>query len=258
MFLFIIRHDHAVHQTTHDAENLESSSNAIIHTAQQEKSDHIYNYHRGKLAFGLLLFEFEDAVKECDGARLISVYKLALLFYKCYGHKYAYVTLLYLVKLQATSTQQQSNSLVWNRFYNKYGGKGKNISLDLRMEQLNKLLKSQLRALGSNIKENNAARVANAIEGLELLLNSIDRDCIMSTRKGHRSKGTDVNTVKQIVNDLMGKQVFMKLPEREGYPSFPNFKINLLDELDYRDLHSWMIDLLEKWKALDQNGKNAT
>ena len=126
------------------------------------------------------------------------------------------------------------------------------------MEQLNKLLKSQLRALGSNIKENNAARVANAIEGLELLLNSIDRDCIMSTRKGHRSKGTDVNTVKQIVNDLMGKQVFMKLPEREGYPSFPNFKINLLDELDYRDLHSWMIDLLEKWKALDQNGKNAT
>ena len=112
-----------------------------------------------------------------------------------------------------------------------------------------------MRALGSNINENNAARVANAIEGQEVLLNSIDRDCILSTRKGHRSKGKDVNTVKQIVNDLMGKRVFMKLPERDGYPSFPDFKINLLDELDYRDLHSWMIDLLEKWKALDQNGK---
>ena len=82
---------------THDAEHLESSSNAITHTTQQEKSDYTYSYHCGKLAFGLL-FEFEDAMKEDDGARFTNVYKLALLFYKCCGnHKYVYVTLLYLL-----------------------------------------------------------------------------------------------------------------------------------------------------------------
>ncbi|CAB4009980.1 hypothetical protein AC249_AIPGENE16794 [Paramuricea clavata] len=144
--------------------------------------DYVYNYHRGKLVFGLLLLEFEDAVKEGDGARLTNVYKLALLFYKCYGHqKYAYVTLLYLVKMRST-LMEQANSFTWNRFYNHYGGKSKNISLDLRMEQLNKLLKSQLRALGSNINETNAGRVANAIEGVELILGSIDNDYSLKLR----------------------------------------------------------------------------
>ena len=176
---------------------------------------------------------------------------MALLFYKCHGHhKYAYVTLLYLVKIQATLTEQQANSFTWNRFYSKYGGKGKNISLDLRMEQLNKLLKSQLRALGSNINESSAERVANALQGAELILSSIDKDCIRTPKKGYRSKGKDITTVQQIVKDLMDKRVFMKLPEREGYPSFKEFPSNLLQNLDYNDLHAWMTDLIKGWKIL--------
>ena len=232
-----------------DDEQHDSSS--IPPSGQMTQSDYVYNYHRGKLVFGLLLLEFEDAVKEGDGARLTNVYKLALLFYKCYGHqKYAYVTLLYLVKMHYTLTEQQANSFTWNRFYNHYGGKGKNISLDLRMEQLNKLLKSQLRALGSNINETNAGRVANAIEGVELILGSIDKDCMLATRKGYRSKGKDTNTVNQIVKDLIDKKVFMRLPERDGYPSFPNFPSNLVQNLDYKDLHSWMTNLIQRWAIL--------
>ena len=41
----------------------------------------------------------------------------------------------------------------WNRFYNKYGGRGRNIPLNLKMEQLNKILKKLLRGLGSNVDE---------------------------------------------------------------------------------------------------------
>ncbi|CAB4011927.1 hypothetical protein AC249_AIPGENE16794, partial [Paramuricea clavata] len=65
--------------------------------------DYVYNYHRGKLAYGLILFEFNDAVKEGDGDRLFDVYKMALLLYKVGGHyKYAYVVMLYLVKNHCT------------------------------------------------------------------------------------------------------------------------------------------------------------
>ena len=77
------------------------------------------------------------------------------------------------------------------QIFQKYGGKGKNIPLDLRMDQLNKLLKNQLRALGSNINEKNAARISNALEGLELLLHSIDKECILQQWKGYRSTGKD-------------------------------------------------------------------
>ena len=110
--------------------------------------DYLYNYHQAKLAYHLLLFEFEDAIKEADGDRVHNVYKFALLLSKCYGHhKYAYVTLLYLVKIQAGL----GDSMKWNRFYNKYGWKGRNIPLHLKMEQLDKILKKLLRSLGSKL-----------------------------------------------------------------------------------------------------------
>jgi hypothetical protein len=67
-----------------------------------------------------------------DGQRLHDIYKLALLLYKSGGHiKYSYVVLLYLVKIAA-------HKLMWDRFYNKYGRLGGNISLDLKKEQQNK------------------------------------------------------------------------------------------------------------------------
>ena len=127
-------------------------------------------------------------MKEGDGDRVLNVYKIALLFYKRYGHtKYAYTTLLHLVKLETVLTSFKAHSLKYNRFFNKYGGKGKNISLDLRMEQFNKIAKCMWRALGANLDEKNAARVADAIEGMEKILESIDEDCALTARKGYRS-----------------------------------------------------------------------
>ena len=124
---------------------------------EEDLQDYIYNYHQGKLAFGLLLFELE-------GDRLLNVYKFALLIYKCYGHhKYAYVILLYLVKIEAALTEMQAASLKYNRFYSRSGGKGSNIPLDLKMKQLNKLFKNIVEGLGANLNEVNAARVANAL-----------------------------------------------------------------------------------------------
>lgn len=66
------------------------------------KQDFKFNYHQNKLVFGLLLFDFNDAVREGDGERLLDLYKLALLLYHSEGHtKYAYIVLLHLVKVVA-------------------------------------------------------------------------------------------------------------------------------------------------------------
>lgn len=53
---------------------------------QVPPGDHLYNYHCAKLKFGLILFDFNDAVQEGDGQRLHDIYKLALLLYKSGGH----------------------------------------------------------------------------------------------------------------------------------------------------------------------------
>jgi hypothetical protein len=213
--------------------------------------DYVYNYHRGKLAYGLILFEFNDAVKEGDGDRLFDVYKMALLLYKVGGHyKYAYVVMLYLVKVMAVLPAFSAHHMKWNRFYNKHGGKGKNISLDLRMEQLNKLLKTLWRGLGANLAEGNAQRMACSLESLEMVMDSIDKDCLLTGEDGHRSQGKPEEAVKQMVADLIEKEAFNHQPGRDGYPSFPNFPSSIFDGLDYRDLHKWMTDLLKQWQSV--------
>ena len=76
---------------------------------------------------------FEDAVREGDGQGLYEVYKIILLIYKVTKRtKYAYVILLYLTKICALLSEWEAEQFKWNHFVNTQGGKGCNISLDLR------------------------------------------------------------------------------------------------------------------------------
>lgn len=224
-------------------------------TKDSRKSDHLYNYHCAKLKFGLILFAFNDAVKEGDGQRLHDIYKLALLLYKGGGHyKYAYVVLLHLVKLAALYSEFEAFQLLWNRFYNKYGLRGANISLDLLKEQMNKLLKTMWRALGPNLNQASAARVAEALENLELLLLSIDSDCGLDDHHGYRSKSNNREAVFQVMSDLMEITAFKYTQGRPGHPSFPDFPSSIVN-VDYRDLHQWMTEKKKLWQSIYE-GRN--
>lgn len=220
------------------------------------QEDFLYNYHRAKLAFGLILLEFDDAIKEGDGGRLHDLYKFVLLLYKAYGKtKYAYVVLLYLVKLEAILSEEEAHDLQWNRTFNKYGLPGRNIPLDLRMEQFNKDVKTMWRALLANINETSAERVANTVEPMENIMDSIKRDCGLEEIPGYRSTGKPEVAVVQIIQDLMQISAFKFEVGREGHPSFPDFSSNLLRDIDYRDLHRWMNGLVKTWEPIYESNR---
>ena len=213
--------------------------------------DFLFNYHRSKLVMGLILFEFDDAIKEGDGGRLHDLYKFILLVYKVNGKtKYSYVILLYLVKLAGLLSEKGSHDLKWNRFFNRHGGRGKNIPLDLRMEQLNKIVKSMWKSLGSNINESSAERVANTVEPVELIIDRIDKDCQKKTCAGRRTEGNPTIAVEQIAKDLVKIDAFHFQPGRLGHPTFLAFPSNLLKQLDYRDLHTWMKEHIKLWETI--------
>jgi hypothetical protein len=198
----------------------------------------------------MILFDFNDAVQEGDGQRLHDIYKLALLLYKSGGHtKYSYVVLLYLVKIAAIYSEFEAHKLMWNRFYNKYGHLGGNISLDLKKEQQNKVLKTIWRALGSNLNKASASRVAEALENLERLIESIDEECNLQERKGYRSSGNNTESVMQITSGLSSIKAFKFTPGRHGHPSFPDFQ-NRIVNLDYRNLHEWMSEKKKLWQSI--------
>lgn len=109
------------------------------------KEDHIFNYHQAKIIFGLILTDFNDAVKEGDGECLMHLYKIVLPIYKVYGcTKYSFTVLLLLVKVAALLPESLAFRLVWNRFFNIMGKLGHNISLDHRIVMFIKLLKTFL------------------------------------------------------------------------------------------------------------------
>ena len=118
------------------------------------------------------------------------------------------------------------------------------------MEQLNKIVKTMWRSLGANLNESLAARVANAINEMEEVLDGIDKDCEIDQNVGYRSKGKPENAVAQITNDLVKIQAFKTFKGRKGHPTFANFLQTLLGKLNYKDLHTWMTDLIKTWDAV--------
>lgn len=220
------------------------------------KEDYLFNYHRLKLSFGLILLEFTDSIREGDGDRLHDVYKFALLLFKANDKtKYSYAVLMYLCQIEWLLSEEDGHSLKWNRFFNKHGKVGRNISLDLRMEQLNKIVKSMWRSLGANLNEKSALRLADTLEPMEQILESIDNDCDFCDGPGYRSRGDAKRTVELVTKDLVDAEMFKKQPGRPGHPSFSKISSNLLQNLDYRDLHNWMREHIQLWESVYTSNK---
>lgn len=166
---------------------------------------------------------FEDAVKEGDGQRIYELYQLFLLIYKSHKHtKYAYVTLHYLVRISAILPEFEADRLKWNRVVNLHGGKACNVPMDLRKEHQNNLLKILWKALGPNLNEKNAARIAGTLDGIELILHNIDEDCKLSDRSSHRSVAKKEEAVTQIISDLQTINAFKISGAGRGIPLFLN------------------------------------
>ena len=106
------------------------------------------------------------------------------------------------------------------------------------------------KALGANINEDSAARVANTVEPMENIYDSIRIDCGLPEIRGYRSGGNPEVTVHQLICDLMQISAFKHNPGRGGHPSFPEFSSNLLQNLDYHDLHTWMNGLIKTWEPI--------
>ena len=63
-------------------------------------------------------------------------------------------------------------------------------------------------ALGPNIDEANAERVAGTLEVLKGIYNSIEKDCCSAQYRCHRTTTQAYEAVAQITKDLLSQNVF--------------------------------------------------
>ncbi|XP_048063961.1 uncharacterized protein LOC125278672 [Megalobrama amblycephala] len=228
--------------------NIVAPSESSPENASPTNQDHKKKHTEARLGFGFFLLNMQDAVREGDGERLMRLYKVALLFYKAYGHShYAYSTFLLTLQVNVTLSPRMAHSVIWNRFWNGTGGKGKNISLDLHLEHLNNFLKSFIKGLGPNLSEMSADRISKSIGILKELMDKTDTELELSRPTGLHHVAREQEDVLTLVNVLRQAQLFQHQPGRQ-FHAFPNFRKNLLVKLKYRELWQWMKSKLMEWR----------
>ena len=214
-----------------------------------QNEDGIFNYAHNILKSGLLLRDFQDAIKEGDGARIEYIWKfLTLLFKVCGKTKYALAAIRLHAQLHSLLTPREAHSLRWNRTINVKGGVGRNVAIDQVMEHNIRETKDLMFAHGANLTFHSAqeySRAASVIKDIAAHFDCENKVCKESSK--HKRKTDEdvfivVDTLKKIeaLKEISGRT-------HKGIGSIPKDPISALD---FKDLNVWLTKHKKNWVLL--------
>ncbi|XP_077864340.1 LOW QUALITY PROTEIN: uncharacterized protein LOC144349697 [Saccoglossus kowalevskii] len=208
---------------------------------EYENQDGIFNYACVSISMGLLVRNFQDAIKEGDGERVIRLYKFLMLHYKADGrHKYALESLYLLVQIAAILPPKEAHLLKWERFVNVKGGAGNNIPLDLHLEHQNKYFKEDAKSFGGKLTERAVNRVSRAVHSNEQILKNLDSQ-IAVIRPGYKHTTTSTDKDLNIILDHLNNngKVFEFIPGR-FHCAYPDFDRDPFRYQDVTKVRKWI------------------
>ena len=124
------------------------------------------------------------------------------IFFNSRRTNYSKEALLLLYQQKYVLTPRQSKQLMYSRFINTHGIKGRNIPCDLHMEHLNRLCKDAVRDLGSNKTTSSISRVAKTLGTLDPVLQQFDEQNDVKQPSGHHAKVTCKNDINILTEDI--------------------------------------------------------
>lgn len=214
---------------------------------EKKVEDPVFNYGCVTLAYGLLLKNLGDAIKEGDGERVIRCWKYFTFIFKSTGvtHKnYALAGLRLLASIKGLLTPAQAHELIWNRFVNKHGGVGRCIPRDLRNEHLNKIVKEHIRSMGhSNITDENVRKLSRSMKFMEEIVRSFMES---DETKHHKRNPHEKEQFTHCIDRISKACIFEKSSGRK-LEGFPNFKRNIYDGLEPITLKNWLTKYRNLW-----------
>lgn len=212
-----------------------------IHLSMEhsESSDGVLAYADEVLSLTLLLAEFEDAIKEGDGGRVIRCWKFLLPIFRVTHHKnYSLGALNLLIQYNALLSPRHREQLLWSRFINTSGKPGENKACDLHMEHLNRMVKVAIGGLGSNVTPNAIMRIGKCAGPLMNVCSQFDAISDVIQGSGKHGGASWAQDVKKIAEQLKQAQVFQSLPGRQ-HPSFPKVKQNIASKMNMETFRKW-------------------
>lgn len=227
--------------------SMEKAENTSDSSAREVSGhDGVVEYASEVLTLGLLLMEFNDAIREGDGNRICRCWQYFLLIFKATGRKnYSIEALTLLAQLNFFFSPRMAAQLKWGRTVNTHGRPGKNVPCDLHMEHLNRVLKGAISGLGSNISDKAVLRMGKCLGQMDRITNHFDDvNCLPSESGKHarKSEKEDCNKILQVLNEM---RVFHLTPGRK-HANFPRFEANAAKKLSCEDLKKWMKEQVQK------------
>jgi L1 cell adhesion molecule like protein len=144
------------------------------------------NYSSKLLSMGLFAWNFEDAIREGDGDRIIRMWKFLLLFFKqTQKSKYSIEATRLLSDVHVNLSADKRYELRWNRTCSLNGGSGNNKPLDLALEHLNREFKSNIGNFHSHLTEKSVQKTSHAAPIVEHLLVNFDQQSSVRQDSGY-------------------------------------------------------------------------
>ena len=201
---------------------------------QLNPDDRVHTYACEVLTLGLLLIEFNDAVREGDGTRIIRCWRYFLLLFKATNRSnYAIEAFTLLSQFDFLLPHRLARQLAWSRTVNTHGRPGKNVSCDLHMEHLNREAKNQLLGLGSNITDASVTRVGNALGEVVQTLHQFDCTSGIKDPSARHSKKSCDRDMSILIKELQEtSKVFQNISGR-AHRIFPKFEQNCMNSLSF-------------------------
>ena len=206
---------------------------------RNEPCDKVQLYAKRLLSLGCFYLEFCDAIKEGDGDRVIRCWRYMLPIFVSSGRtKYSIEALNLLLQHDFLLSPRQAFELAWGRFINVHGAPGKNISNDLHLEHLNRLVKYSIQGLGANKTKDAIVRCGKALGTISPVLDRFDMVNGITHFSGRHESANVDKDMKLLCSELVN--VFHKVPDRV-HNSFSNPK-DPLHAKSHEQLKVWILE----------------
>ena len=213
----------------------------------EEAVSSVYDYTREVISLGLLYLNFKDAVREGDGGRVLLMWKYFLLVFRATGHtNYAMEALTLLTQYFVVLPPNLAEQVKWCRFINVHGQPGGNISCDLHMEHLNRVIKTAIEGLGANKTEKAIVRAGKCVGKFGKIVDAYDQQAGVAAVSGKHSKPSHLKDLHEIVQQLLEADLFNS---SRAHASFSKFKPNLIRTLSEKELKDWIVNNLSKYTS---------
>ena len=198
---------------------------STFNTKDNEEDDQVRAYAREVFSLGILLFEMKDSIREGDGERLIIVWKFLLLVFRASQKtKYSLESILVLLQHDLLLSPRLNMQLTYSRFINTRGTEGADISSDLHLEHINKVVKTAIYNQSSNLTSTAIVRTGRCTGSLLKISEQFDQTSNSHILSGSHSKGKTNTDVNRLIDQL--HDVFEYIPNRK-HENFKTLKCSL-------------------------------